>query len=354
MEKKLNKIFKTKFYRFVIVPLLLFVLWLFLTCIYIITYDKSLTVISYFHDKENISKVNDKILKGEIVSGEFQARENNLGIVSVKFKLFDRPRFKDEDTLLFRIKEKGARDWYHQNSYMDGLMYEVPIFPFGFPLISDSRDKTYYFEIESLRGNENNSVAVSNKGQIIFSKYYVPKDVLLSSSDEFASYITRKFVSSLLTTDLRFSSFIYLLPLIFYLILISPFGKQIVNPAFRKIYKPFIPFVKVLEKYVVPYLSLILLFVILTDIFFVQVVNDMVYVVVGALWVILLRINKIKSYYSYVLILFLISLTPLFIFIKEPQIAEKCIVWGYMILIFAVLQSIIEYKRSKLSNKSTA
>lgn len=347
MKKRINKFYKSKFFKFAAMPFLLLVLWLFLTCFYIITYDKSLTVISYFHDKENVSSINDKILKGEIVSGEFVAIENNLGIVSLKFKLFDRPRFIDEDTLVFRIKEKGAKNWYHQNSYMDGLMYEVPIFPFGFPVIQDSEGKTYYFEIESLKGNNNNSVAISNKGQIFFSKYYIPKSELLASSSEFSSYIVRKFVSSLLTTDLRFSSFVYLLPFIFYLILLSPFGKQIVNPVFRKIYRPLIPVVQFMEKYIVPNLSAVLILVILIDIFIVQVTNDMVYIVVGTLWVIMLRINKIRTYYSYILVLCLIIMAPIFIFIKEPQIAEKCAVWGYMILVFAVLQSIFGYRRLK-------
>jgi len=94
----------------------------------------SLSIISYSHSKNNfVSFSTKKLFAGQKATGEFKAQENYLGIVTVSFATFSQVSYVDEDTLLFRIKEAGAKNWYYQNTYKSGLMYAVPVYPFGFP-----------------------------------------------------------------------------------------------------------------------------------------------------------------------------------------------------------------------------
>ena len=228
MKEKIKKLLKNNLVKYILIPSLLLLFWFGLTSLYIYTFDTTLSVISYIHGKENITNNNySKLLKGQKLIGEFVAKDDNLGIVSVKFKTFLRPAYKNEDIILFRIKEKGKDIWIAENTYRNGLMYEASPFPFGLPKIPDSKGRRYYFEIESLNGNQNNSIALSDKNQILFSKYQVNKADLLKNKTLFLDFAFKKYFNSLLTTDVRFSSIIYMIPLIFYLIWISSIGKKL-------------------------------------------------------------------------------------------------------------------------------
>jgi len=360
LKEKNRKLSTGKIFRFVIIPLSLLALWLGLTCLYIITFDTSLSVLSYIHGKESFSKLTyNKLLKGDEIAGQFKAVENNLGIVSVKFQTFIRPPYLSEDTLTFKIKEKGVKQWYSQNTYRDGMVYDLPFFPFGFPKIADSKGKTYQFEIQSLNGNQDNAVALSNRGQNLFSKYQVSKTLLLHDRKEFCIFIIKKFVSAMLTSDVRFSSFIYLLPFLFYLLWISPFGRKVVDPLTKKIsriatkiandkfLKPFMPIFELTKDIVAHNLHWIIIFVVLIDIFIIQLTNDTVYLVIIGLWIATLRAYKIDSRTTFILALILLIIPPIFLFLKDGATAEKAAIWAYIFLIAGVVQSLMELKSSK-------
>jgi len=363
MKEKLKKFLRRRLAKFLLVPFLLTILWFGLTCLYIITFDTSLSVISYNHGRESFDKVTySKLLKGDIISGHFTAAENNLGIVSIKFQTFIRPPYANEDTLVFRLKEAGSKSWYYGNSYRDGLVYEVPFFPFGFPKIANSKGKTYYFQVESLSGNVSNSVALSNRGQNLFSKYQASKSLLLHNKKELAIFIVKKFVSTLLTTDVRFSSFIYFLPLLFYLLWKSPFGGVIVEPLVNKInaivarmvkswlLKPLVPVVVLVKNIIVYNLHWIIIAVVIIDVFVTQLTNDMVYLVIILLWIITLKIYKMDSRYTFILALALLLISPVWLFIQDFPTAEKGAVWTYMFLIAGTIQLILEHSKGKTSS----
>jgi len=163
----------------------------------------------------------DLFHKAETFKGEFVAQDNNLGIVAVRFETYIRPPYQYEDQLLFKLREKGAKSWYYQNIYRSGLVYDVPFFPFGFPQISNSKGKAYQFEITTLNTNAINKLSISNRKPILQSKYkYIGKE-LLHNKSEFIRFLIIKFSNAFKTPDVLFSSFIYLLPLLFYLVWIS-------------------------------------------------------------------------------------------------------------------------------------
>lgn len=335
---------KNKFIKLALIPLGLAFLWLVLTVYYIITFDTSLTVLSFSHGRESFNNINyNKLLKGDKVSGEFTAAENNLGIVSIKFQTFIRPPYADEDHLIFRLKEKGAKNWYYENTYRDGLVYDVPIFPFGFPKIANSQGKTYQFEIESLSGNAENSVALSDRDQILFSKYQMSKSVLLHDKKELAIFTAKKFINAFSTTDVRFSSFIYLLPFLFYLLWISPFGKKYMNPLFLKLKNFFFPVnaFKYLPKY---YLNWIMVIIVVFDIFVVQLNNDIVYLVMIGLWIGTFRAYKLDSKTTFIFALILLLIPPIFLAFRDEPTAEKAAIWAYMFLVAGTIQAMLELK----------
>jgi hypothetical protein len=347
MKEKINRLHKRKWIRLGLIPLLLLTLWIGLTCLYILTFDTSLSVISYIHGKDSFKNVSySKLLKGDKISGEFKAIEDNLGIVSIKFQTFIRPPYLKEDTLIFRLKEKSASKWYYQNYYRDGMVYEIPFFPFGFPKIADSKGKAYYFEVQSLSGNANNAVALSSRGQNLFSKYQISKSILLHDNREFAIFIVKKFVSALLTTDVRFSSFIYLLPLIFYMLWISPFKRFTVGPVVDliivKASGPSAPLLKFMRYLIVYNFHWIIITVVLVDIFMVQLTNDVVYLVIIPLWIIALKLHKMDCKKTFILAFVLLSISPIYLLMKDPSTAEKGASWGYMFLVAGMIQIIFE------------
>ncbi len=358
MKIKIKDLYRKKIFRLGIFPLLLLVLWLVLTFFYIITFDTSLTVISSNHSKESFDKVTyNKLIKGERISGSFTATENNLGIVSVKFQTFIRSPYKDEDHLVFRFKEKGASKWYAENTYRDGLIYDVPFFPFGFPKIADSKGRKYQFEVQSLNGNEINSVALSKKGQVLFSKYQVSKTLLLHNKKEFAVFIYKKFMSSMLSLDVKFSSFIYLLPFIFYCLWISPLKKNTLLPAAKNInslslrmrkkypYKLLVPILKLIKQILLYELDSLIIIVVLVDIFMIQLKNDVMYIIIAALWLITLKAYKLDSRKSFLAGIFILLLPPILLSFRDEPTAEKAAIWAFVFLVAGTIQLISESKQ---------
>ncbi|MCD6225794.1 glycosyltransferase family 39 protein [bacterium] len=89
----------------------------------------------------------------------FTAKSNNLGTIGVKILVKEK---KDEresveegsgeirDKVVFRIKEKQAKDWFYENTYEFGQYFQSGFFPFGFPLQENSKGKEYIFELERI------------------------------------------------------------------------------------------------------------------------------------------------------------------------------------------------------------
>lgn|GEM_PF-1134638 len=353
MKNIIKSFYRNKVVSFTVTSVGLFLLWVALTCLYIITFDTSLSVLSDTHGRESFNKLTySKLYAKDAVSGTFKATEDNLGIVSIKFQTFIRPPFKDEDKILFRIREKGARDWYYESVYRDGLIYDLPVFPFGFPKITNSKNKEYYFEIESLNGNWSNSIAISRNGQILFSKYQFSKARLLHDKKELIIFALKKFLSAIYTTDVRFSSIIYLLPLVFYIIWISPFrrfvygeilksiGKSIKKHKDNKIIMVLVPVFKVIKNILIYNIDWIVVCIVLLDIFIVQVNNDIVYVVTVAVWIATLRAYKLSNKLTFLFGLSLLVLSPILLTMREQSLSEKATVWAYMFIIAGIIYGI--------------
>lgn len=329
-------------------------LWIVLTIFNIFNYNLSLSVISYTHSKENFDNFTaERIFAGDKISGEFRAEENYLGIVSIGFSTFEEVSYNEQDVLVFRIKEKGDDKWYYENTYRSGLIYEVPFLPFGFPVIKDSLSKTYVFEIESLRGNSLNAVAVNPWGPILVSRYQIPKEKLLEDNEYLLSFLSKKIMVSLGNRDVIFYSLIYLLPLVFYFVILYPPKfipglEKLINKVSYRGHKLYTPAVR---NFVRHYFRYFLIFIpipiVLFDILFTKSPNDVVFIVVGALWFVALFIYKISYRFSFIVGLILLTISFSLLYFNLSAISEMSAAWAYIFVVIGTIHAVLELRRKK-------
>ena len=173
-----------------IIIFLVFLLPLFFTSIYIYKTGDNLSIPEYSYSKDIYTTVkNTELLAGDKIQGEFLAQENNLGIVSVRFNTFNRI---NTDIIVFRIKEKNQKEWYYEQSYESSKFGGYPFFPFGFPIIEDSKGKSYMFVLESLKGELGKAVAITTEGSTIVAKHKFTKAELLLNKKDLIRLSLRK------------------------------------------------------------------------------------------------------------------------------------------------------------------
>lgn len=126
------------------------------------------------------------ILAKNKINGTFTAVTDYLGIISVPFNTHNK---SINDKIIFRLKEEGKKDWYYQGTYNTNQFQNDIPFPFGFPIIKNSKNILYMFEIESLEGNNSEPYSLSKALPNFFTKYKFSKSELSNNP-----YILLKFL----------------------------------------------------------------------------------------------------------------------------------------------------------------
>lgn len=321
--KKLNKILDNKIIRLIIIPLALFFCGLFLALIF--NNRISFSVLEYTHTNSIKSNLESgKLLKGKEINGEFVAKENHMGIISIKFKDFVKPDFRGEDVLQFRIKEKGDKNWYYLNNYRSGLLEDQLVYPFGFPTIAHSKDKTYIFELESILGNESNAVELSDS--TVYTAHQIPKEFILGGKMNLVNFLVAKFVTSFTNINFLLSSTVFFLPLFFYLIwqlLLSRLA---------------------LAKNV---FSTIVIIVISANIFLIKEYYLGVYIGLLASWILSIRLYRLHSSVSLAAFFILFMFWLVLNILGVRDFDNKLNIWAYTFLAIGIVQLLVEEKYSK-------
>ncbi len=170
------------------------------------------TIISQ-HQWQNFSAYkNKKLFAHQKLKGEFKATNNRLGTVDINLKIFQEDIF-DSLILIFKIREKDSQDWYYQSEH-NNIIYSDIFFPFGFPVIENSKNKTYEIEIESVNGTEQNAFALSSEDPYFLSKYDYPKNYLQQDKSKITAFIFGK-ISSFIASFTFISLINYLFILFF-------------------------------------------------------------------------------------------------------------------------------------------
>ena len=302
-----------------IVPLILFFLWIILVFFY-----NPYEVFSVFrYGQSNVDYVSGKqgeLLVKQKIYGEFKAHDNYLGIVIFDFNTFNRTNL---DTIVFRIKEKKSKNWYAINKYKVDRFKNGFNYPFGFPVISNSKNNTYYFEIESLYGKPGDSIGVNQNYPFIVNEYVYPRSVYFSSKEALTSFLIKKIINIFSNIVFYPILLIYAFPLVFYLLL----------PIVQK------------KEFAGKYILFFPLFIlILFDKFLVGKIVDLIAFELQIFWIIVVFIYKWESSVTFFFALLFIILMPFLIILNQIEIAEKLAIQAYFFLIIGITQLAIEIK----------
>lgn len=211
----------------------LFISAVFLVFYFLFTKNTPFFTVKHPVNKDQISYPNGEILKGGVVAGNFEATNNNLGIVEIGFHVPEKP---SSDVYIFRLKESGQENWIYENTYFAKQFGGYPLFPFGFPLINESKGKKYYFELISLNGEVGKAVAINDDNAPFITKYIFNKQYFKDNPKEISAYLFQKIQVIIYDTSfLRLLSLVWTLEILFFLILNSDITSK--NLEFTKMIK---------------------------------------------------------------------------------------------------------------------
>lgn len=283
----------------------------------------SFSTISHVEPKNTIIRNSQRIfVKGDKIVGKFEAKEPYLGILEVRLNKYSGVNYTGNDRLIFRIKQDDSNKWYYENIYPISEFEKSFILPFGFPVINDSKNKQYDFEIISLEGNGINSVKLSKQEPVVQSVYQFPKQEI-SSPKFFLQFIYIKSTFSLVNFDFLLSSVFYFIPFFFYLIWL--FVKNRINVVKR----------------FMGYLAVLFIFL---DSFLISGSHAGVILLFIGIWIMAVFIYKLESSVTFLISLLFITVVTFLVLFKIMTGQEKLLVYTYFFLILGVVQSLYELK----------
>lgn len=325
-REKIIKILSYRSIRYFVIPFVLFALWPLLS--FLIVPRQSLTTISqkYYIEKSKLPV--KKFAQTYKISSEFRASYENLGIVSIHQSIIT-DHLEETDRLLFHIKEKGQNSWHYENVYKEGFFNRQGHFPFGFPIIRNSKGKTYQFEVISLSSLDNMDVSKLEPEYTVSYKY-LPKEMFFSPElrSAFIKNVFNNFI------DGRFISYssLFFFPFLLYLLYIS--SPKILSVKDREYPKDLI------------LLGVIVLFIIY-DIEFVSLQIYGLLAVEIIFLIIYYQKNKLPRQISIILCLFFFFLSELFILFNLRYQLDKSSVWVFIFICISFIQTLYTVKSEK-------
>ncbi|KKT49547.1 MAG: hypothetical protein UW41_C0005G0050 [Candidatus Collierbacteria bacterium GW2011_GWC2_44_18] len=200
----------------------LFALWFLATINFLTTQEYSFKNLEGRHDSTVFKfSRSGEMVKGDIATGEFRSSFPNLGIVAVRFYTFYR---SNSDILRFRIKEIGQKDWYYSADYKTDQFQQNKLFPFGFPVINESKDKSYAFEIESLSGATGSGVFIHPVFPAMVDHHVFTKKEVLSSAKNLFIFTLDKTNNLIEDSLFRSNALSFMLPMVAYALFLEVGG----------------------------------------------------------------------------------------------------------------------------------
>lgn len=336
------KLYKNIYFRWLLLPFAIFVFSFLLLLIHLLRYDFSPTVLSYNHSK-NIKNEDLKIINdGDSLTGSFTAKEDNLGIVSLYFET----KNPIKGILNFELTEKDGNKFIISNSYDTREFFYLKEYPFGFPIIENSKNKEFVFKISFKSFDQSNDNFLTIKNSNLVSKYKFSSKNLLKSPTLFKDFIIKKLIYSFSLNDNFKYYLLYTTPFLAIIILNFIFEiKDIISlDKFfirnKYLFKLFKFYKKNFDKnYILIYLLNVFSSVLI------PISNSWLYLFFIIIWVIYIIKKKAGSKLTYLHILNLLILVPFFISFSE--ISEKLVSLIFIHLVIAFVQSTIEYNAKK-------
>ncbi len=140
---------------------------------------------------------------------KFLAHDDYLGTMTFKyFRLRD-----NKGQVIFRIREDSQKEWYAENRYDFSYFESDDSYQFGFPEITNSRNKQFIaeFEIVSPTLIQNQKLLDFKATPVLTAKYVFPRDTYYKSFGKITTIIVNRLssiVSNMDTIKLLISTFI--------------------------------------------------------------------------------------------------------------------------------------------------
>lgn len=311
--KKINN-----FIKYIFIPFLLLLFWIIVPVF--ITSNSPLSIIKLNYTKSVINDFNNReILKGQKVDGEFKSIENNLGIVSIRFNTFARI---NSDVLIFRIKEKQSDDWFYSAKYKVDQFQNNKFFTFGFPVIENSLNRNYVFQLISTQGSPGDAVAISQIDPVMQNWHQFDKSKIISNKLILIKILYSKILYNFSNLNLIIFSLPYLLPFIFYIFFL------IINLKNKKEFKFNLLYL---------FLNLIVIYILINI-----SINGVVDLILLIVWILIIIKRRIDSTVTFLFGIFLLSISIILNLFNNMLIAEKFTIWSYYFLVFGIIQYIFE------------
>jgi hypothetical protein len=202
-------------------------------------------------------------------------------------------------------------------------------YPFGFPIESDSKSKTYIVEIESQLGSEKKHIAIKDAKIIFSASYQFDKKKIFSDFNYALDFAYIKTTNAIRNNFSLFTSTIYLYPFLFYLIWLF-FQKYIKKKNLLQ--NPFFALIGI---------------AVFTDIIFIDIPFDLVFLLISVIWGFLLFKYKKESADSYKAALALLILCPILQLLGQDAMVEKAAAWAFLALTVGVIINMYELRKSK-------
>lgn len=323
---KLIEYYKNSWIRWLVIPSIFLIFYIIFSLLFN-SYVNFTTLVQNYNQSNFIQIPKGKLLQNNIVSGEFTASDNNLGIVSIGFLGSEKKvSYDDEDVLIFKIKEKGQNQLWYSGKFRSGAISGEPIYPFGFPVISKSKGKIYQFSIISLHGNKQNAVSLSMHEPILTAWYVYPKHELLSNKKLLLIFLYKKLIDSFTNLYFLNASFTYSLPLVLYLFALIFITKMRI------------------DRY--SFILVVPILIILSVIWNIDTNSGLFFELIG-FWIIILIAYDAESNISILFALFFFILAFLLVIFNNQNMAARFSNWTYVYLVIGTVQLLLEYKKHK-------
>jgi hypothetical protein len=326
--------FAQNFIKWVLIPFLLIALWICLSLVF--GSYKSFSVLQYPHYNDVKNEFSQKkLLKGDHLLGDFVAKDNNLGIISVRFGDVPRVEYKDEDVIIFRIREVGSNKWLFTNKYRSGAFSSNEYFPFGFNIIKHSKNKEYFFEILSTKGNNINAIQTKSSSPSYLTKYKYESGFLLKNMNFLMRFIWEKLYTFVTNFESLLSSTVFLLPLVFYMCWnLLPVKKWTEDKKILSIKNLLVLFTVSLIVY---------------NLVFYEFYNYGFMICLLGLWFGVCFFLKLKSSKTLALAFIILAISTVSASLHLRVSVDKESSFAYFLIVFGFLQSLSEYKASDSS-----
>lgn len=172
-------------------------------------------------------KYTDIIPTSIIISQEpylfsFTAQENNMGVILVhltsivgdsklkKIKIVDPTK---QQRFQIRLKEKGTEKWYASQSTGPAEIGNSSSYPFGFPPIADSKNKTYLIEMSIIDIDYSSAILFNKDVFTLTTIHQIPKQTLLTNPYKLLMHVANKLQTAFADPEARLTA-ICITPLI--------------------------------------------------------------------------------------------------------------------------------------------